>query len=72
MMLLIGEIPKGLVNGINRSFNLSRQPVWGSLAVYQEGSRLMFNVDYTLSINTVTFLAAPKPGDEIQADYYSS
>ncbi len=64
-----GEIPAGSINGTNASFTLAVVPLAGSLAFYQNGTRLLSGVDYNLSASTVTLITAPKPGDTLLADY---
>ena len=67
---VVGEIPSGLVNGVNTIFTLSNSPVV-SPAVYLNGMRQLAGVgnDYTLSGSTITFVLAPEAGSVIQADY---
>ena len=62
----------GLVDGSNTTFALSGVPnPAGSLALYRNGILLEAGQDYTLSNNTVQFLAAalPQPGDTLLASY---
>jgi len=69
MIFLTGEIPKGAVDGFNTVFTLAHKPIAWSLAVFQEGARLLLGEDYFLSGNTITFIIPPEPFDLLQADY---
>ena len=67
-----GETPSGSVNGINTTFVLSRSPSPNtSLILARNGLVMTLNVDFTLSGNTVTFLAGsiPQSGDTLVAWY---
>jgi len=66
------DAPAGLVDGANTVFTLSGMPnPAGSLAVYRNGMLLKSGLDFTLSGNTVQFVAgnAPQPGDTLLASY---
>ncbi len=67
-----GESPTGIVDGANPWFTLSAAPVpISSLAVYRNGMLQKIGQDFTLSGNTVQFVAAatPQPGDTLLASY---
>lgn len=67
-----GETPAGLINGSNATFTLANIPSPGpSLALYRNGLLQQQGLDYTLSGNTITFLAGaiPQPGDTLLASY---
>jgi hypothetical protein len=74
-MFVDGEVPSGTVDGSNATFTLAEAP-WpsSSLQLFRNGVLQRSPDDYTLSDNTVTFLAAsiPKTGDQIQASYRTS
>lgn len=67
-----GETPTGMIDGTNRNFTLAASPNPAtSLALYRNGVRQKFGVDYTLAGNAITFLAAstPESGAILTADY---
>ncbi len=64
-----GEIPLGPINGSNATFTLAQTPIAGSLALYQNGTRLLKGTDYALLGSMITLVTPPKAGDELQADY---
>jgi hypothetical protein len=66
------EVPQGAVNGVNQVFLLSQAPSpAASLHLFRNGILQKPAVDFVLSGNTITFLAAstPQPGDELAASY---
>jgi hypothetical protein len=66
------ETPAGTLNGTNRVFTLSAAPVpAASLQLYRNGLLQKAGTDYTLAVNTITFLPAstPRAGDLLQATY---
>lgn len=73
---VIGEVPSGTINGSNVTFTLAHTPT-SNTAVYQNGFRLIFGTDYTLSGSTLTWAVAPLSvnafgvPDTIQVDYIS-
>jgi hypothetical protein len=67
-----GEAPAGVVDGANVAFTVSAVPMpASSLALYRNGVLQKAGQDYTLSGNSIRFLAgsAPQPGDTILASY---
>jgi hypothetical protein len=67
-----GEIPSGLVNGVNTSFTVMYAPApASSLIVFRNGLRMSQAADYTLNGNTITFLtvATPQAGDLLSVSY---
>lgn len=67
-----GETPTGLVNGLNTTFTLAFTPSpAAALELYLNGLLMAQGVDYNISGNTITFLAAstPQSGDELVASY---
>ncbi len=67
-----GEVPSGTLNGTNTNFTLSAAPVpAASLELYRNGIVQASGTDYSLSSNTITFLAAgvPRAGDVLEAYY---
>lgn len=63
----IGEVPSGLVNGINTSFTLAHAPSSSLAALYLAGVRVAPSA-YSISGSTVTFSVAPVSG-LLLADY---
>lgn len=72
MTFVDAEVPSGILDGINRSFVLSRAPSPAdSLALYRNGMYLRRNVDYTLTDKQLLFLlgAVPSAGDVLVCSY---
>jgi hypothetical protein len=68
--VVVGESPNGAINGINVTFALANAPLAGTLALYQDGARLMgTGSDYSLTGNIIMFVVAPLTGDTLLADY---
>jgi hypothetical protein len=66
------EKPSGTQNGTNATFVLANTPSPAtSLEVYRNGVLQAAGVDYTLSVNSITFLgtAIPQANDVVQAFY---
>jgi len=66
------EIPVGTVNGSNAVFTLASAPSpVGSLELYRNGLFQRQDVDYQLSVNTITFFlgSVPQTGDLLVANY---
>jgi hypothetical protein len=66
------ESLSGIVDGANAAFGISAVPSpAGSLSVYRNGILQKIAQDYTLTGNTVQFVAAdvPQPGDTLLASY---
>ena len=66
------EVPGGVLNGSNATFNLAQNPTpLSSLSLYRNGLLQSVGIDYTLSGTVVTFLPAsvPKSTDTIAAYY---
>jgi hypothetical protein len=67
-----GERPSGPINGSNNVFTLSAAPLPpSSLQLYRNGLLQRQPDDYSVALQTITFVAAsvPQPGDIIQAFY---
>lgn len=62
---MYSEIPSGSITGINPTFTLTQVPV--TLILIKNGLVQSVGVDYTISGNTITFLAGaiPQPGDSL-------
>jgi hypothetical protein len=66
------ETPSGAANGVNTLFTLVQAPnPSASLGVYLNGIHLEAGVDYTLSSNSITFIAGvvPQTGDVLVCSY---
>jgi hypothetical protein len=66
------ETPAGTLDGANRVFTLSAAPApAASLQLFRNGLLQRLGTDYTLAVNTITFLpaSAPRAGDILQATY---
>jgi len=66
-----GEIPGGLVNGLNPTFTLANTPSGASLLMFRNGVLLQAGADYTLTGSTVQFfsIAIPQTADKLVAQY---
>ncbi len=67
-----GEPLTGTIDGSNDTFTLQSEPQPAtSLQVFRNGVLQMSGVDYTMSVNVVTFLpvSVPRPGDILQVSY---
>ena len=64
------ETPSGTVNGTNAAFTLANTPVSNTEHVYVNGILQELTLDYTISTNTITFVAAPLTGDIIKVSYW--
>jgi phage-related tail fiber protein len=67
------ETPSGTINGTNATFTLAATPVAGTEHVHVNGVLQNSGVgnDYTISTNTITFLAGaiPQTGDVVKVTY---
>jgi hypothetical protein len=65
------EIPTGAINGANTTYTLANTPIAGSEHVYLNGILQESGAgnDYTISTNTITYLAAPLTGDKLRVTY---
>lgn len=69
------EIPSGVVNGTNSSFQLSKPPMVNTQIIFKNGIAMFpGNGDYLISGNMITFNqgAIPQPGDTLIAVYWAS
>jgi hypothetical protein len=65
------EVPTGVIDGVNPTFNLAQAPLAGSLFLFINGIKQKRTVAFTLAGNVITFLAGfiPVVGDTIEAYY---
>lgn len=70
---VVRETPTGTINGTNATFTLAATPVAGTEEVYVNGVQQNSGAgnDYTISTNTITFLAGaiPQSGDVVKVTY---
>jgi hypothetical protein len=66
----VRETPAGNVDGLNAAFALANAPVASTVQVYVNGLLQEPTEDYSLSGQTVTFVAAPLTGDRVRAIYF--
>ncbi len=67
-----GEIPAGVINGLNNTFFLANTPSPStSLQVYLNGLLMEQGLDYTINGSTIAFslVSTPQPGDLLLASY---
>lgn len=71
---IANEIPSGIVNGINKDFIVTNTPVSTSVVVRLSGIVQVPGVskDYTISGTTITFIKAPKLGQEVVVSYFTT
>jgi hypothetical protein len=66
----VDETPSGTVNGSNTSFSLAQLPLENdSVELYQDGLKLTYTTDYTISGTTITMVTAPVVGQTLRANY---
>ena len=66
-------VPTGDMDGSNKVFDLPTVPnPTGSLQVFRNGLLERLGVDYSLSGSEITFVVAPRPGDNLYAFYRPS
>jgi hypothetical protein len=66
-----GETPQGLVNGSNPTFALANTPIAGSVHVFDNGIRMQYGIDLSVSGKSITFMAnsIPQSGATLLVDY---
>lgn len=62
------EVPTGVVNGVNKDFVITKNPVSGSLKVFLDGI-LDINFTFDEPSKTITMTTAPVVGQQIRAVY---
>lgn len=73
--IVVGEIPRGSIDGVNPTFVLSAAPgPTASLCLYRNGQLQKLGFDYSLNVDSISFSARsiPHPGDQLLADYRKS
>jgi len=68
-VIVIGESPDGVIDGINKTFTTQTSFMAGSTKVYFNGQRLKASNDYIEGAGTITLEVAPVTGDIIILDY---
>lgn len=67
---VVGEVPSGAVDGVNKNFVTALNVKTNSLAVFVNGLRQKQTLDYTVTgANTFQFNVAPALGDLVTVDY---
>lgn len=71
-LVVVGETPSGVINGVNNTFTLANTPKAGTVVLYRNGLRSQLTVQYTISGDTITFVAGQEPqtGEWLVADYW--
>lgn len=67
---LNGEVPVGVVDGVNTVFTLSNLPSSLKDSGYLNGVRQKRGADYTISGQTITFVVAPPIASNLLWDYF--
>lgn len=58
---IIGEVPSGAFDGINKTFTLARSPLTNSVMLFLNGQILYNGADYTINGRTLTMTATGAP-----------
>jgi len=68
---IANEIPSEVIDGINKDFTIINSPVSNSVLVRLSGLVQVPGLlkDYTLSGQTISFIKAPKIGQEVAISY---
>lgn len=68
--LVLGEIPSGLIDGVNATFTTAYSVFGTAIDVFLNGVLQKRGDDYTFtSPNTITFVSAPPSGSNLLCDY---
>lgn len=70
--LFVKETPRGLVDGSNTDYYLTRVPASGSLRVRVEGITLLENIDYSNDLGLIVITPPPLTGERLEAQYIDS
>jgi len=65
---VVGEVPAGQVDGVNRSFQTTFNIRAGTVRLFLNGVRLAA-ADFVANANAVILTSAPRAGDELTLDY---
>lgn len=66
----VDETPSGTINGSNTAFTLAQTPLENdSVELYQDGLKLTYTTDYTISGTSITMVTAPVVGQSLRANY---
>lgn len=63
------EMPSGVIDGLNETFDLSQIPIPGSEHVYLNGLLQDENEDYIMEFNSIKFIEPPLIGMKIRCSY---
>lgn len=63
------EIPSGLHDGVNISFNIAHLPIPGTFRLFLNGLRLVLGTEYTINGQTITMLEFITHLDILLVDY---
>lgn len=68
---IIGEVPSGVFDGVNKTFSLAHAPISNSIMLFLNGSILYDGADYTVDERTLTMTAtgAPAAWSNMQVAY---
>jgi hypothetical protein len=68
---IFNEIPIGVINGINKIFNVQKIPIESTESLYLNGILLRNgeDADYVINNNIITLHEAPFPGEKIICNY---
>jgi len=67
--VVVGEVPVGLINSLNKDYDIANTPVAGTVAVYLNGLRQKLTDDYTIAGVTISFVKEPRTNSILQVDY---
>jgi hypothetical protein len=66
---VFNEIPSGLINGVNKIYNLEFTPIAGTVVVFLNGLLQAPNFDYIITDNQIQFVKAPKINMDVYVCY---
>jgi hypothetical protein len=67
--LIVGEIPSGVLDGINTTFVLANLPIMGTEMVFLQGILQDRGDDYTIAGDTITYADPPLSGMKLRVTY---
>lgn len=69
-VIVVGEVPRGNADGVNKRFDLLARPLPGTEAVYVDERRKLRGRDYSISpTGILTFAVPPSSGAAVVVDY---
>jgi len=68
---IVNEVPTGLINSLNKDYELLNDPVIDTVVIYLNGLYQFPGIgkDYTISGKTISFTKAPRTNSELGVSY---